>query len=162
MKKIDFRSDTVTQPTDAMCAAMMKAPVGSVLCGPNALIEKAHRWRKVVGGGMRQAGILAAAGIYALDHHVDRLADDHANAAKLAEGLQKLNLLGENSIITHQTNMVFINSDEKFLEHLKQFPKQHHIIVSGRDSWRLATHLDITEEDIDRTLSAVAGFFSGK
>ena len=66
------------------------APVGSALCGSRAFIARAHRWRKMAGGGMRQAGVLAAAALYALDHHVERLAEDHAHAALLADGLQGL------------------------------------------------------------------------
>lgn len=80
----------ITRHADTVSFCLSKglgAPVGSVLCGPGELIGKAHRWRKVLGGGMRQAGIVAAAGIYALEHHVDRLAEDHDNAALLAEGL---------------------------------------------------------------------------
>ena len=80
-------------------------PVGSVLLGTQALIDSARRWRKVVGGGMRQAGILAAAGLHALDHHVARLADDHARAERLSEDLRGLPGL---DVVTQQTNMVFV------------------------------------------------------
>src|SRR5690606_31872165 len=77
--------------TVSLCLSKgLGAPVGSVLSGPAELIERAHRWRKVVGGGMRQAGLLAAAGIVALTDHVDRLADDHAHARALADGLGAL------------------------------------------------------------------------
>ncbi|MGH8631522.1 MAG: low-specificity L-threonine aldolase, partial [Burkholderiales bacterium] len=79
------------------------APVGSVLCGPKALIAKARRWRKVLGGGMRQAGVLAAAGIYALNNHVERLKEDHDNARLLAQGLGSVR--GVNLASRPQTNM---------------------------------------------------------
>ncbi len=81
------------------------APVGSVLCGRGAFIKAARRWRKMLGGGMRQAGILAAAGRHAIAHHVARLADDHANAARLAAGLTKHSAL---TVPAPQTNMVFV------------------------------------------------------
>ncbi|HJW45492.1 MAG TPA: low-specificity L-threonine aldolase, partial [Lysobacter sp.] len=83
----------ITQHFDSVSVCLSKglgAPVGSVLLGTHALIEEARRWRKVAGGGMRQAGMLAAAGLYALDHHVTRLADDHRRAAMLADGLRDL------------------------------------------------------------------------
>ncbi len=135
------------------------APVGSILCGPKELIAKALRWRKVLGGGMRQAGILAAAGIFALDHHVDRLADDHNNAAKLAEGLQQFKPLCTTAAIDHQTNMVFVEADQEILTKLEQFLAQDNILVSGMGGWRLVTHLDVTDEDIDTVIDTVARFF---
>lgn len=85
------------------------APVGSVLVGSRPLIERAHRWRKVLGGGMRQAGVLAAACLYALEHNVERLAEDHANAAHLAEGLARIEPV---KVMSHATNMVFAQFPE--------------------------------------------------
>ena len=154
----------IVQHVDTVSVCLSKglgAPVGSVLCGPQALIEKARRWRKVLGGGMRQAGILAAAAIFALDHHVERLADDHAHAAKLADGLRQFEPLCETPI-SHQTNMVFLQADQTMLDVLAQFLAKHNILVSGRDGWRLVTHLDVTAEDIDRVINTVGRFFKGQ
>jgi len=85
------------------------APVGSVLVGSGPLIERAQRWRKVLGGGMRQSGILAAACLYAIEHNVERLVDDHANAARLAQGLEGI---GQVKVLSHATNMVFAQITE--------------------------------------------------
>ncbi|MGO4610818.1 beta-eliminating lyase-related protein, partial [Variovorax sp. 2RAF20] len=88
-----------------------------VLLGTQELINVARRWRKVVGGGMRQAGILAAAGLYALDHNVARLADDHARAARLAEGLDGLSGL---RVVARHTNMVFIDVPVERIDALRR------------------------------------------
>ncbi|MEG6660210.1 beta-eliminating lyase-related protein, partial [Pseudomonas aeruginosa] len=91
--KLGVDASEITRHFDSVSVCLSKglgAPVGSVLCGSVELIGKARRWRKMVGGGMRQAGLLAAAGLYALDHQVARLADDHANAARLGDGLREL------------------------------------------------------------------------
>lgn len=151
----------IVQHVDTVSVCLSKglgAPVGSVLCGPKKLIAKALRWRKVLGGGMRQAGILAAAGIFALDHHVERLADDHASAVKLAQGLRQFQPLSVTPI-TQQTNMVFVQADETLIDALGQFLADKNILVSGRGGWRLVTHLDIADEDIDRVIDTVAHFF---
>jgi len=131
------------------------APVGSVLVGTRELIEKARRWRKVTGGGWRQAGMLAAACTHALDHHVARLADDHARAARLAQGLRR------HLPVQHHTNMVFIDVPAERLADFKR-----HIDASGLrmsigylPTIRLVTHLDIDDAMIDRTLEVFAAFF---
>jgi threonine aldolase len=87
------------------------APVGSVLCGTHEYIERAHRWRKLLGGGMRQAGILAAAGLFALEHNVERLAEDHANARRLGEGLAEIDGI-EIDLAAVQSNIVAFNLAE--------------------------------------------------
>ena len=159
---LDLPVSEIVQHVDTVSVCLSKglgAPVGSVLCGPKEMMAKALRWRKVLGGGMRQAGILAAAGIFALDHHVDRLADDHRHAAKLAEGLRQFKPLCTNAGITQQTNMVFIEADPDVLTPLGQFLAQHQILVSGLDGWRLVTHLDVSNDDIDRVIETVARFF---
>ena len=134
------------------------APVGSVLVGTHALIERARRWRKVAGGGWRQAGMLAAACLHALDHHVERLADDHARAARLAEGLRGLPGL---AVTGQHTNMVFIDVPTERLAAFKA-----HVDTAGLrmsigylPSIRLVTHLDIDDAMIDRTLAVFAAFF---
>ena len=116
-------------------------------------------WYVCAHGGGPAAGILAAAGIFALDHHVDRLADDHNNAAKLAEGLQQFKPLCTTAAIDHQTNMVFVEADQEILTKLEQFLAQDNILVSGMGGWRLVTHLDVTDEDIDTVIDTVARFF---
>ena len=135
------------------------APVGSVLVGPQALIDKARRWRKVCGGGWRQAGMLAAACLHALDHHVDRLADDHARAARLASALATVDgirLLGQH------TNMVFIDVPAGQLRALDAHLRQAGIRISigYLPTLRLVTHLDVDDDDIGRTVEAFAGFFA--
>ena len=134
------------------------APVGSVLVGSHALIDKARRWRKVCGGGWRQAGILAAAGLHALDHHVERLAQDHARAARLAgqlRGIAGIDLLGQH------TNMVFINVPAEQLRALDAHLRGAGIRASigYLPTLRLVTHLDIDDDGIERTVAAFAGFF---
>jgi len=140
------------------------APVGSLLCTTAELAGKARRWRKVLGGGMRQAGIIAAAGIVALTQHVDRLAEDHANTAKLAAGLDAIDAV----TVDHdavQTNMVFASMDADALDRLVDFLAERDIIVLGGKmlggaTVRFVTHLDVTAEDIDTVLAAIREFFS--
>lgn len=134
------------------------APVGSMLCGPRELIAKARRWRKVVGGGMRQAGILAAAGIHALTEHVERLADDHANAQLLAQGLAEIEEISFDSAIV-QTNMLFASVNKGSSEELAAALKQQGILILPRNPIRLVTHLDITADDIQTFVAAVKAFF---
>jgi threonine aldolase len=134
------------------------APVGSVLVGSATLIEKARRWRKVTGGGWRQAGLLAAAASYALDHHVARLADDHARAAILAAGLGDIpgvKLLG------HFTNMVFVDVPADRLRELDVHLREAGVRISigYLPTLRLVTHLDIDDEGIARTVDAFRRFF---
>jgi len=134
------------------------APVGSVLVSSAALIEKARRWKKVTGGGWRQAGMLAAAAQYALDHHVDRLADDHARAVMLAAGLGDLpgvKLLGQH------TNMVFIDVPADRLRELDVHLRSAGIRISigYLPTLRLVTHLDIDDEGVARTIAAFRQFF---
>jgi threonine aldolase len=132
------------------------APVGSALVGSNDLIRRAHRWRKMLGGGMRQAGMLAAAASHALERHIDRLADDHALAARLAEGLSGIDAL---SVPPPQTNIVFVNvrggRGPELLAHLKA----QGVLATGLTGLRFVTHLDVDRAGIDRAISAVHSFF---
>jgi threonine aldolase len=135
------------------------APVGSVLVGSAALIEKAKRWKKVAGGGWRQAGMLAAAAQYALDHHVERLAEDHARAAALAAGLGELpgvKLLGQH------TNMVFVDVPADHLRELDVHLRQAGVRISigYLPTLRLVTHLDVDDEGVARTVAAFRAFFA--
>ena len=135
------------------------APVGSVLVGPHALIDKARRWRKVCGGGWRQAGMLAAACLHALDHHVARLADDHALAARLAQRLAGIDGL---AVLGQHTNMVFIDVPVERLRALDAHLREAGIRISigYLPTLRLVTHLDVDDAGIDRTAEAFARFFA--
>jgi threonine aldolase len=135
------------------------APVGSVLVGSHALIDKARRWRKVTGGGWRQAGILAAAGLYALDHHVTRLADDHHRAEYLAGRLREIagiDLLGQ------YTNMVFIDVPAERRRDLDLHLREAGIRISigYLPTLRLVTHLDVDDDGIERVVAAFSAFFA--
>ena len=135
------------------------APVGSVLCGSREIVDKARRWRKVLGGGMRQAGILAAAGIHALTHHVDRLAQDHENAGMLAQGLAQITELAVDPSRV-QTNMVFFTMEPSRFKALQGYLKERGILISGREKVRLVTHLDVSPEDIGMVVGAFKKHFS--
>ena len=136
------------------------APVGSALCGSRELIARARRVRKMAGGAMRQSGILAAAAAYALDHHVGRLAQDHALAQRLALGLAGIDGL---QVEPPQTNMVFVGlvgpareRSAALLAHLQQ----HGVLATGLYRLRLATHLDVDAAGIDRAVAAIRSFFA--
>ncbi|MBC7955480.1 MAG: low-specificity L-threonine aldolase [Cytophagales bacterium] len=133
------------------------APVGSALCGSKALIRSAHRWRKMLGGGMRQAGVLAAAALHALDHHVERLVDDHALAQRLAQGLNGLPGL---VIEAPQTNMVFVDVAGERAAGLAAHLKSRGVLTTGLYRLRFVTHLDVDAPDVDNTITAVREYFS--
>ncbi|HET7655839.1 MAG TPA: low-specificity L-threonine aldolase [Luteimonas sp.] len=131
------------------------APVGSVLVGSRELVDRARRWRKVVGGGMRQAGLLAAAGLHALDHNVERLAEDHARAERLASALAPLP--GVVAVEQH-TNMVFVTVAPEALARLRDRADSASVRLSiGEDPrLRLVLHLDIPESALQRIVDAFA------
>jgi len=132
----------------------LAAPVGSVLCGPAPFIRTARRWRKMVGGGMRQAGIIAAAGIVSLTEMVDRLSEDHENARKLAEGLADIPGF---TIDSAQTNMVFFSLAESLVGKFGPFMAERGIIVGdGSAPIRAVTHYGIEAADIETVLNAAA------
>ncbi|KVK76723.1 threonine aldolase [Burkholderia cepacia] len=133
------------------------APVGSVLVGHRALIERAQRWRKVLGGAMRQSGILAAACLYALDHNVERLADDHANAAHLAAGLARIDAV---KVLSHATNMVFAQFPETDCAPLEAWLKERGILTQMLYASRFVTHCDVSRADIDTFIDAVGAYFA--
>lgn len=133
---------------DSVSACLSKglgAPAGTMLLGTKDFIARARRARKILGGVMRQAGILAAAGLYALEHNIERLAEDHANAERLAKGI---------GAPMPQTNMVFIESAPGLVEHLAQ----HGVIVLPAARLRLVTHLDVDAAGIDRAIAAFRSF----
>ena len=150
------------EPFDSVSVCLSKglgAPVGSVLLGSREFIHRAHRWRKIVGGGMRQAGILAAAGLYALEHNVARLAVDHANAKRLAAGIAGLPGL---AFDPPQTNMLFLDvapaRSQAFADHLKANGVQ----VTGTYKMRFVTHLDVSEAQVDEAVRVIRAFFDAK
>ena len=126
------------------------APAGSVLLGTNELIGAARRWRKALGGGMRQAGILAAAGLYALEHNVARLAQDHDNAAYLAGGLRDLGL----PVAPPQTNILYVDIPVRHVAPLTEHLLRRGIRASVAAHTRLVTHLDLPRTKVDAVLQA--------
>jgi threonine aldolase len=158
----DVPARDIAQHFDSVSVCLSKglgAPVGSVLVGSQALIDKARRWRKVAGGGWRQAGLLAAACTYALDHHVARLADDHRRAAYLAGRLREIsgvNVLGQ------FTNMVYVDVPADRLRDLDVHMKAAGIRISVgyTPTLRLVTHLDVDDEGVERVVEAFRSFFA--
>ena len=154
-KKIAQHFDTVS-----VCFSKgLGAPVGSALCGSRELIARARRTRKMAGGAMRQAGFLAAAISHALDHHIDRLAEDHALAKRLAEGLRGIEGL---QVEEPDTNILFVDlrgpardKSDELLEALKR----ESVLAWGLYRLRFVTHLGVDAEGIDRCIAAVRRFF---
>lgn len=150
----------LTAPVDSVTFCLSKglsAPVGSILCGSKDFIEKAHRARKMLGGGMRQAGVLAAAGIVALEKMAPRLGEDHVRARTLAEGLSEVRGLVLDAG-TPATNMIFMNlSDEVEMSaaDVAEKMKKHGVLagIAGARRFRLVIHYWIDDEAVDRTLS---------
>ena len=143
----------LAQPFDTVSVCFSKglgAPVGSALVGPRDLIRQALRTRKMLGGGMRQAGVLAAAALHALDHHINRLADDHANARALAQGLEGLPGV---TVQPPQTNMVFIDLAPERAAGVVDRLRQAGLLCNGLYRLRLVTHLDVTADDIRRAVA---------
>ena len=148
MLRVD--AESLARPCDSVSVCLSKglgAPAGSVLCGNADFIEAARRWRKVLGGGMRQAGVLAAAGLYALSHNVDLLAEDHRRAEQLAAGLRNVGIEAR-----QYTNMVFVSGVDSsaMVAHMAASG----VRVSGP---RWVTHLDVDDAAIRRTIEAAKG-----
>lgn len=130
------------------------APVGSILCGDREFIGRARRMRKMLGGGMRQAGVLAAAALYALEHHIDRLAEDHTNAKRLADGLRQFEAFAPND---PQTNIVVVEVRSGSVDGwLRAFADEGVLAVPfGPNRFRMVTHLDVTAADIEEALRRI-------
>ncbi len=163
-KRSDIRAEArrIAQCFDSVSVCFSKglgAPVGSALVGSREFIARAHRIRKMAGGGMRQAGLLAAAASYALDHHVDRLADDHALAQRLAHGLEGIEGL---KVEAPQTNIVFVDlvgaAQARSSELLANLNAQG-ILATGLYRLRFVTHLDVDAAGVDRAVAAIRAFF---
>ena len=133
------------------------APVGSALCGSRELIAKALRWRKVLGGGLRQSGILAAAALHALDHHVQRLADDHALAQRLAQGPKGVPGLNVRSA---QTNIVFVDVADGRGPALLDDLKAQGVLATGLIGLRFVTHLNVDAAGIDHAIDCIRRFMA--
>ncbi len=142
-------------PFDSVSVCFSKGlgtPAGSALVGSKELIARAHRVRKMLGGGMRQAGVLAAAALHALEHHVERLADDHANARLLAEGLQGLDGV---AVQPPQSNIVFVDVVPDKARGLVERLKAAGVLCTGLYRIRLVTHLDLSRADIERAIPII-------
>ncbi len=154
----------ITSQFDTVAACFSKglgAPVGSILCGDRETIREARRWRKMVGGGMRQAGVIAAAALYAVENHVERLEQDHRNARWIARELAKIDDL---TVDFHpmQTNMVFISAKDDLLDDIDHFLGVSNIIVSPPSStraMRLVTHLDVDRNAARELVKGITDFF---
>ncbi|WP_286893421.1 low-specificity L-threonine aldolase [Achromobacter sp. UBA2119] len=145
------------QPFDSVSICFSKglgAPVGSVLVGSEALISRAHRWRKMLGGGLRQSGVLAAACLYALEHNVERLAQDHENARLLAEGLRGIAGV---KVLSQDTNMVFVEFEPSRCDALTAALGKEDILMRAvyGGPTRLVTHLNVSADDVRRVVEAV-------
>jgi threonine aldolase len=142
----------ITRHFDSVSVCFSKGlgtPAGSALCGSRELIARAHRWRKMAGGAMRQSGVLAAAALYALDHHVARLAEDHANARALAEGLRGVPGL---SVLLPQTNIVFLDLAPDKAPGAVDRLRERGLLATGLYKLRLVTHLDVSRADVGRAI----------
>ena len=132
------------------------APVGSILCGSKPLIKEATRWRKMLGGGMRQAGMIAAGGLYALEHNIARLAEDHDNAAYFAGELSRLKGI---QVSAPQTNIFYVDVPADACRALNDVLQLTRIRVSMSPRLRIVTHMDASRDDIDRAITVFGDFF---
>ena len=145
---------------DTVSACLSKglgAPAGTMLAGRRDLIASARRIRKMLGGGMRQAGVLAAAGLHALEHNVTRLAEDHENAARLAAGLGRIGAL---KVEAPQTNMVFVQVPQGQVEPLNAHLRSRGVLAITGPRMRLVTHLDVDPGQIVAAVNAFADYFA--
>lgn len=151
--------EALTRYCDTLTICLSKGlgtPVGSLLCGSAEYIQRARRWRKMTGGAMRQSGILAAAGLYALEHNVARLQDDHDNAAWLAEQLKAIGV----DVSRQDTNMLFVRLPDAQIEPLKAWMKQQNILISTGAVTRLVTHLDIDRHALETLVAQWKAFLA--
>jgi threonine aldolase len=148
---VDERAAVAGFDSVSICLSKgLGAPAGSLLVGSRTLIADARRWRKALGGGMRQSGVLAAAGLYALENNVRRLAEDHANAEYLAAELRNAGL----KVSAPQTNVVYIEVDAARIDGLRAHLKSRGIIATVAPRTRLMTHMDLPRAKIDAAVQA--------
>ena len=158
----DLALSEITTLFDSVSICLSKglgSPAGSILVGPRELVEHARRWRKMLGGGMRQVGVLAAACEYALDHNIGRLADDHALAERLAGQLLDVDGLQVEGGAA-RTNMVFLNSTREENDQLLAWCRERGLFFGGRNPLRLVVHKDIDSEQIDRAGQIIRDYFA--
>jgi len=162
---VDVRD--LTRNVDSLIFCLSKglsAPVGSIVCGSDEFIAEARRTRKVLGGGMRQAGVIAAAGIIALEQMVDRLEEDHRHARSLAEGISSIHGLSID-LQGIQTNIIYFDLDSTLLTAdelvIKLGEKGIKLLKTGPSRFRMVTHYGISSKDIDVTLKAIAELMGG-
>lgn len=149
----------IAQYCDSFTICLSKGlgtPVGSLLVGSRDYIKRATRWRKMTGGGMRQAGILAAAGLYALKNNVARLQDDHDNAAWLAEQLREAGA----DVMRHDTNMLFVRVGEANAATLGEHMKAQGVLINASPIVRLVTHLDVSREQLAEVVAHWRAFLN--
>tara|TARA_B100000959_G_scaffold270629_1_gene317766 strand:- start:3351 stop:4361 length:1011 start_codon:yes stop_codon:yes gene_type:complete len=157
---LDVPISAFTKPVDTVSLCLSKglgAPIGSVLAGSKETINKAFRVRKMLGGGTRQAGHLAAAGLYALDHHVDRLVEDHLRAERIAEGL-----LGITGLEVKQaSNMLWVTPPSELHTDLCEYLEKMNVkVIPWNPTMRIVTHLDIDDSHADYLVQTFQNFFS--
>ena len=144
---------TITSQFDTVSLCLSKglgAPVGSVLCGDQAFVEAAKKWRKMVGGGMRQAGIIAAAGLYALQHNIDRLQEDHDNAKWLADQLRLIPSVNPgHAPVQQESNMVFVCLPPSLVKTLAKTLQEKGILILGMNPLRLVLHKDVNRTGLE-------------
>lgn len=149
----------VTQYCDSFTICLSKGlgtPVGSLLVGSHEYIKRAIRWRKMTGGGMRQAGILAAAGLYALKNNVARLQEDHDNAAWMAEQLREAGA----DVMRHDTNMLFVRVGEERAAALGEYMKAQGVLINASPIVRLVMHLDVSREQLAEVVAHWRAFLT--
>ncbi|MFZ8929454.1 MAG: low-specificity L-threonine aldolase [Gammaproteobacteria bacterium] len=159
--RLGCKATDITRFFDSVSICLSKglgAPVGSVLCGPADFIKTGRRWRKMLGGGMRQAGIIAAAGLYALENNIDRLAEDHDNAALLGKALAEIDEL-DVSLQTMHTNMVFFKPRDGRVEELTDHLASREILIEPGSEIRLVTHMQVSADDVLATAEAIKAFY---
>jgi threonine aldolase len=149
----------IVAPFDSVMLCLSKglgAPVGAMLCGNSDFIARSRRLRKQLGGGMRQAGVIAACGLYALEHNVDRLAEDHERARMLAQGISDISGLP----VHHHTNMVFIEPQAEDLEPLRLHLEARQVFFGHqKPPIRMVAHLDIDDVGIERAIEAIRSYY---
>ncbi len=153
--KMKVEVAVVAKGFDSVSVCLSKglgAPMGSVLVGSKVLISRAHRARKMLGGGLRQAGIVAAAGLYALEHHVERLAEDHSNALYLAMQLREIEGL---NVELPDTNIIWFKVAPSLQLRLEKAFAENHILASTGYAMRLVTHLDVSRADLETVIDVI-------
>ena len=149
----------ITRYCDSFTICLSKglgAPVGSLLVGSEEYIRRAIRWRKMVGGGMRQAGILAAAGLYALQNNVARLKEDNDNAAWMAEQLRAVGA----DVMRHDTNMLFVRVGEARATALGEYLRERGVLINASPIVRLVTHIDVNRQQLAEVVSHWQAFLN--